>query len=218
MDWKKKNCFVTTTSQAVIGNREKTTEILHDNLFQIIEQHHNQDVDNSAALTQSNLAMKRILLLSSCSLHTHANVLKPELPLVLPFHIVLISRKPCTWNDGVSKFEAWDFYTHCNSVGNPWDFTSMFSHFPAKRILPMTQWWCPQFTSLLWHGNIAGSFSTVRHKIDINACAHALLRTWALTSLGKLLQHSRSTVCDTYIFQFLGFLIENPKLFSKMSI
>lgn len=117
------NCSVTTTSQADVGNREKMTEILHDNLFHIIEQHHNQDVDNSTAMTQSNLAMERILLWSSCSLHTHSNVLKPELPLVLPFYIFLISRKPCTWNDGMSKFEAWDFYPHCNFVGNPRDFT-----------------------------------------------------------------------------------------------
>lgn len=113
----------------------------------------------STAVTQSNLAMERILLGSSCSLHSHSNILKPELPLVLPFCTVLISRKPCTQNDGVSKFEAWDFYPHCNSVGNPRDFTLMFAHFPAKRILPMTQRWCPQFASLLRHGNIAGSFS-----------------------------------------------------------
>lgn len=153
------NCSVTTTSQAFVENREEMTEILHDNLFQIIEQEHNQDVDNSTAMTQSNLAMERILLLFPCSLHTHYNVLKPELALVLPSYIVLISRKPCTQNDRVSKFEAWDFCTHWNSVGNPWDFTSMFTHFLAKRILTMTQWWCPQFASLLRHGNIADSFS-----------------------------------------------------------
>lgn len=78
----------------------------------------------------------------------------------------------------MGKFEALGFYTHCDSVGSPQDFTLIVHSLPCQEDSYSDTMTMPTvyLTPMTWkYTQVVFSCLAGRHKVDINCHAHAFL-------------------------------------------